>query len=102
MTISDRIMAIEKDGLKVRGKSELINYLKGDRLTHKEAIRAKCYECMCCFIDGRQDCGIPGCPLYPFMIFNPAKKEPRRKKLTPEHIRKLQVGRKRNQKVSHE
>ena len=59
------------------GRKHLIAHMEGKRLSFKQAILAKCYECMNGFIDGKQDCRIFDCPLYPFMPFSsrkPAKK----------------------------
>jgi len=39
---------------------------EGSKLTRGQGIRAKCADCMNAFIDGRQDCGIKACPLYPW------------------------------------
>lgn len=55
------------------GRSEYIKYSKGERLTLSEAILAKCYDCMGCYQDGRNDCELKDCPLYPFMPYNPEK-----------------------------
>lgn len=52
----------------IRGRDELIQYLRGGRITHKQAVLAKCYECMGYCADGKVDCEIADCPLY---LFNP-------------------------------
>jgi hypothetical protein len=31
-----------------------------------EAMKAKCRDCMCDYTDGRKECGIRTCPLYPW------------------------------------
>ena len=69
----DYIDSIKRDGLRARGKSELVRHLEGGRLIFKEAIYANCYDCMGFFMDGRNDCELLRCPLYPFMIFNRQK-----------------------------
>ncbi len=69
MTDKDRIAVIGKDGLRAKGKTELLRHLEGKKLTHKQAIYAKCYDCMGYFIDGRMDCRLCGCSLYPFMVY---------------------------------
>ena len=46
------------------GKTDLINHLKGIRITRQQAIRAKCFDC-----DGMGDsgsCELINCPLYPY------------------------------------
>ena len=50
----------------IKGKNQYADFKKGLRLTHKQAILAKCYECMGFFEDGKRDgCG-HNCPLYQF------------------------------------
>jgi hypothetical protein len=58
-----------KTGRKGIGKADLVRYRKGEKLTQREAILAKCYECMGGYADGRRDCRIKDCPLYPFMPY---------------------------------
>ena len=65
---------IEQHGGGMRGRKELLKHLDGERLTMKQAILAKCYGCMGYFSDGRQDCKIDECPLYPFMPFREGEK----------------------------
>lgn len=52
-----------------RGKTALVKYLSGGRLTQRQAILAKCCDCMGYHRDGRIDCRVPACPLYPFMPY---------------------------------
>jgi hypothetical protein len=65
-----------------RGKKELLGYLQGKRITRSKAMAAKCYECMNGYVDGRMDCKIHDCPLYPWMpfskILNPDRLHPDR------------------------
>lgn len=58
-----------KFGIKARGASELKKHLSGSRLTARQAIKACCYECMGGYSDGKMDCNIPECPLYPFFPY---------------------------------
>ena len=51
------------------GKTQYLRYLQGVKLTHMEAVLAKCAECCCGYVDGRYDCEIPACPLYQFMPY---------------------------------
>ena len=56
-----------KTGKSRAGKTQLLKYLKGGRLTRQEAIKAKCYDC-----DGMGDAGecvIENCSLYPYSPF---------------------------------
>jgi hypothetical protein len=46
------------------GKTQLLKYLSGRRLTRQEAIKAKCYDC-----DGMGEtgeCDMEECSLYPY------------------------------------
>jgi hypothetical protein len=59
----------EIEGIKARGGKELKKYLDGGRLTPKQMILATCYSCMGGYTDGKLDCGIKECPLYPVMPY---------------------------------
>lgn len=65
MTIQDA-----KKATMARGKRELIAHLEGKRLSYRAMALAKCYECNGGYPDGKADCGIKACPLYPKMPFN--------------------------------
>jgi hypothetical protein len=42
----------------------------GAKLTPRRAIVAMCASCMCrCYADGRVDCRICKCPLYPYVPY---------------------------------
>ncbi len=64
-----------KFGMKAQGRGELVKHIAGERLTHRQMILAKCYECMGGYADGKRDCKIPKCPLYPRMPFR-GKEDP--------------------------
>ncbi len=51
------------------GKGHLLRYLSGERLTQRQAILAKCCDCCGHYVDGRYDCDVPLCPLYPIMPY---------------------------------
>lgn len=72
----ERIAIVEK-GAKARGQKELLAHLYGERMAARQAIYAKCYDCTCYFADGRNDCEMPLCALYPFMIYNPNRQKSR-------------------------
>ena len=59
------------------GQRHLLAHMEGKRLSFKQAILAKCYECMNGFIDGKADCRIHDCPLYPWMPYS-TKKHPKK------------------------
>ncbi len=54
---------------KARGGKELKGHLRGDRLTLRKMALAKCYDCMGRYADGKQDCEMQDCPLYPAMPY---------------------------------
>jgi hypothetical protein len=56
-----------------KGTTNRLRYLEGARLTPKQAIQAKCSDCMTDYGDGRVDCGVKTCPLYPWMPYNRAR-----------------------------
>jgi len=61
---------IKKQGKTAKGKNEYLNYMEyGTRLSPKQAILANCYQCLGFYMDGKNDCEIPDCPLYPFMPY---------------------------------
>jgi hypothetical protein len=62
--------------MNARGVRELKKYLAGDRLTQRQAILAKCADCTNWYGDGKDDCLIPDCPIYPFMPYRDKEKYP--------------------------
>ena len=52
---------------KAAGQSDFARHVLGERLSASQAFKAKCYDCTCGYADGREDCHIPSCPLYPYM-----------------------------------
>jgi len=64
------ISEIAQHGKKARGKKELIRHLEGGKLTIRQAVLARCYDCTGFFADGKVDCKMPICPLHPFMVYN--------------------------------
>ena len=57
------------NGIKARGGKELKKYLSGGKLTPKQMILATCYECTGGYADGKADCELKICPLYPLMPY---------------------------------
>jgi hypothetical protein len=79
MTMEKRIKAAQA-GINSRGRTSLLRHFKGERLTQREAILAKCCDCMGHHVDGRLDCRMPYCALYPWMPYRDEKPvHPRRK-----------------------
>jgi len=60
------------------GQKEDHKHREGKRNSPKSAIRAKCYQCMCSYDDGREECGIATCALYPYMPYTQKSVERRR------------------------
>jgi hypothetical protein len=52
-----------------KGKTLLIKHFNGETMPASAAIQAKCCECNGYWIDGRQDCKMPSCPLYPWQPY---------------------------------
>lgn len=91
----ERIATVEK-GTLAKGQKELLSHLYDEKLSPKQAILAKCYDCMCFFADGKQDCGMTLCALYPFMPYNPGKRKPRvmsdaQRKLASERLKNARI-----------
>ncbi len=55
--------------MKALGGKELNKHIDGGKLTLKQMIRAKCFECCGNYADGKEDCSLPDCPLYPMMPY---------------------------------
>ena len=51
------------------GRKEYLRNRKGVKITFKQACLAKCFDCMGYYEDGRIDCQIENCPIYPFMPY---------------------------------
>ncbi|MEW6586256.1 MAG: hypothetical protein AB1442_11685 [Nitrospirota bacterium] len=47
----------------------MIGHLEGNPLQRGQAIRARCYDCMGDYADGKVDCLMPMCPLYGYMPY---------------------------------
>ena len=63
-----------------KGVALLNKYLTGGKLTRGEAILAKCADCTNRYADGRIDCKIEECPLYPWMYYSEQNTKNRRDK----------------------
>ena len=63
----ERMLQSAKSGKNRSGKSYLISHLTGKRLTQRQAIKAKCYECN--GMGDQNDCDMEDCPLYPYSLW---------------------------------
>jgi hypothetical protein len=94
MNKSDEMLqAIEKYGMMAKGKAEMIRHLYGEKLSYRQAVIAKCYDCTGWAADGKEDCCMPECALYPFM---PYGKKPDKvksgKTMSEEHKAKMKAA----------
>lgn len=71
MTLYEKI---EEHGVTSRGKTQMLRHLNGEKLTRNQSISAKCFDCMGWYQDGRLDCRMPNCPLFPFRSYKEASK----------------------------
>lgn len=70
------------------GRKYLLRFTEGDILTCKQAIVAKCCECMNGYIDGRADCRVSTCPLYQFMPYRENKPDKQKRAGNSDGLRK--------------
>ena len=70
---------IKQPGKKAQGRTEYIQYLQShEKLSPKKAILANCYGCTGGYSDGRTDCELIDCPLYPHMPYRKNKLKQKR------------------------
>jgi hypothetical protein len=84
---------IKQYGKTARGQKELIKHLEGHRLTLRQAVNAKCYDCTGFYADGKDDCCMPGCSLYPFMAYNQNREKGSKRAMSTEHMEKMREAR---------
>lgn len=51
------------------GRTQYMRFLDGEKLTYREAVLAKCYDCDGGHSDGRYDCEVLSCPLRMHMPY---------------------------------
>ena len=78
-----------------RGNRENKAYGEGKKLSLKQSILAKCADCTCNYADGKVDCGVVGCPLYPFMVYGPVWMGRERKIVSKQHLETMRKNIKR-------
>jgi len=92
--MNERILNIRKYGKTARGQKELLKHLSGQKLTFKQAVHAKCYDCAGFYADGKVDCKMPHCSLHPFMAYNQNRGKRTAKKTMPgNHMEKMRPAR---------
>lgn len=60
-----------------RGQRELKRHQAGQRLSYKEIVLAKCYQCTNGYLDGKIDCRVPDCVNYGSMPYREDRKKAR-------------------------
>lgn len=75
MTIERRKREINMHGVSSTGRTQYLKYLSGKKIGLKGAVLSKCFDCMGYYIDGRNDCGMSECALYPWMPYRKRDKE---------------------------
>jgi len=93
---------VTKYGTESSGKKYLIRYLKGEKVTLKQAVLGNCCACMGYYADGRNDCEIPECPLYPHMPYRKNKVKQERTEKQVEAGRRLAKFSPTARKTQHE
>lgn len=63
------------DASKCSGRSNIIKSITGQKISASAAIVAKCFDCCGHYIDGRKDCEVSYCPLYPWMPYGLMRKK---------------------------
>jgi hypothetical protein len=76
MIRDEDLLKSAKSGKSKTGKKDLINWLKGEKLTRGQAIKAKCYDCS--GMGDSSHCDLQGCPLLPFSPYSPLEQRFRR------------------------
>jgi hypothetical protein len=76
MTHKEELINMIESAKQTGGKKSLLKYLKGEKLNLPAMIKAKCCECMGYYEDGKMDCEIPTCPLYPRMPYRNKENDP--------------------------
>lgn len=49
------------------GKTQYLRFLRGEKLSYRQTLLAKCAECCGGYVDGKCDCRVVNCPAYPYM-----------------------------------
>lgn len=81
--------------MNARGIKELNKYELGEKLSLKQSVLAKCAECTCKYADGKADCVIPECPLYPYMVYGTTWKGREKKIIPVSQVKAMRQGLKR-------
>lgn len=89
----EQIKNVRRYGKTARGQKELVKHYQGERLTLKQAVLAKCYNCAGFFADGKVDCSMPHCSLHPFMAYNQNREKGSKRTVSKDHMEKMRAAR---------
>ena len=78
MDKKDKIKEVEEHWTSSSGKTKYLKLLNNEHISRNDAIEAKCADCNSGYVDGREDCKVTLCPLYPFMPYNKNKVKTRK------------------------
>jgi hypothetical protein len=67
MVIDKDMLESARNGSGRKGQTNLIKYLEGGRLTQRQAIQAKCYDCN--GMGESAECSTESCALWPYSQF---------------------------------
>lgn len=66
---SDELIKSVKSWPQSGGRQRYLAYLNGADIGRSAAMEAKCAECCGGYADGRNDCRVTTCPMYPWMPY---------------------------------
>jgi len=90
----ERIKNIRRHGKTAQGQKELLKHLSGQRITLKQAVNAHCYDCAGFYSDGKHDCKMLHCSLFPFMPYNANREKRTIKRIMPkDHMERMRAAR---------
>ena len=72
-----------------KGSKELKAYQNGKKLSSKQSILAKCCDCMGNYADGKEDCKMTDCPLYPYMPYGSIWMGREKKIMSPQRLESM-------------
>jgi len=87
---------ISSYGKSAQGRKEYVAYLEGKKQNPRQAILAHCYSCTNLYADGKVDCQMPHCPLYPFMPYVQGNVKVKRDRTEKQKKQSLRLGHSRS------
>lgn len=79
-----------------QGTKELKAFREGKKLTLKQSVKANCADCMGNYANGKRDCDIPSCPLYPYMPYGQVWRHREKKIMSNFQANAMRLGLKRH------